>query len=553
MIRLPGILRALILLLLAAALLLPSFWRASPAAGRAVRIRSDGDLGRADSLLAGSPPAALTYESKQPPTGAELETLSAAAERAPLFVAAPAGVRLVEAAATARPLAGRAAAVSFRLRGPPGDSARVYLSDAGANVDSITIAADARGEAAGAFRVRPAAPGWREWRVTASWARRDSAVAAAGAWVDSAGPPRVLVRAGFPDWEAKFVTRALEESGAAVASSLPLGRGLAVAEGAGGAVTPARLAQLDAVVVLDGAPLAPAEVATLAEWASRGGGVLLAGDRAGAGGFGLVRGGGRAMPVEGTAIRWALPPELAPLPPDRVGGDAQPFGAPFAGTMVGASSPAGGVLALRPLGRGRAAALALTETWRWRMEAGRVAEHREFWRPLVDWLASSRPEVLSIDLADAAGPVSVRREVRVYDSRAPATSPVPPLIITRPGGAVDTLRLARDGSSPGVFRASFVPASQGLYTIAFAGERPRAAFRASRTAASSADAWARLSLLASRSGGRVLSADSLGAAINRLTAGGPSGRRGPSAALIFGVLLALGAAEWAIRRLNGRP
>ena len=550
--RLPAILRALVLALLAAALLLPSLWRASPAAGGAVRIRSAADLARPDSLLAGSPPAALTYESKQPPSAAELETLSAAAERAPLFVSAPAEVRLVEAAATARSLAGRAAAVSFRLRGPPGDSARVYLSDAGASVDSLTVAADARGEAAGAFRVRPAAPGWREWRVTARWARGDSAAGAAGAWVDSAGPPRVLVRAGFPDWEAKFVTRALEESGAAVASSLALGRGLAVAEGAGGAITPARLAQADAVVVLDGAPLAPAEAAALAEWAARGGGVLLAGDRAGVAGFGLVRGGDRVVSVDATTIRWALPPELAPLTTERVGGDAQPFGAPSAGTMVGASAPAGGVLALRPLGRGRAAALALTETWRWRMEAGRVAEHREFWRSLVDWLASSRPEPLSILLADASGPAGVRREVRVVDSRAQANAAVPPLVITRPGGAADTVPLARGGSSPGVFHGSFVPAAEGVYTLAFAGGPPRAAFRASAAAPSSADAWARLSLLASRSGGRILSADSLGGAVDRLTADGPAGPRAPSAALIFGVLLALGAAEWSIRRLSGR-
>jgi hypothetical protein len=552
MTRLPAILRALVLALLAAVLLLPSLWRATPAAGYAVRIREAADLTRPDSLLAGSPPAALTFEAKQPPTEAELETLAAAAERAPLFVAAPAGVRLVEAAATTRPLAGRAGAVSFRLRGATGDSARVYLSDAGANVDSVTVAADARGEAEGAFRVRPAAPGWREWRVTARWGRGDSASAAAGAWVDSAGAPRVLVRAGFPDWEAKFVVRALEESGAAVASSLALGRGLAVAEGAGGAITPARLAQVDAVVVLDGAPLAPAEAAALAEWASRGGGVLLAGDRVGAGGFGLARGGGRVASVEGTAIRWSLPPELAPLPLDRVGSEAQPFGAPFAGAVLAASAPGGGVLALRPLGRGRAAALALTETWRWRMEAGRVAEHREFWRSLVDWLASSRPDPLSIHLADATGPVGVRREVRVYDSRAQANGPPPPLVITRPGGAADTLRLARDGTSFGVFRASFVPAAEGLHTLAFAGEAPRAAFRATAAAPSSADAWARLSLLASRSGGRILPADSVGSAVERLTKSAPAGSRAPSAALVFAALLVLATAEWAIRRLSGR-
>jgi hypothetical protein len=374
----------------------------------------------------------------------------------------------------------------------------------------------------------------------------------AGAWVDSAGPTRVLLRAGFPDWEAKFVTRALEESGATVASSLSLGRGLAVAEGAGGAITPARLAQVDAVVVLDGAPLAPAEASALAEWAARGGGVLLAGDRAGAAGFGLVRGGTRVVPVDGATIRWAPPAELAPLPPDRTGGEAQPFGAPYAGTLVAASVPAGGVLALRPLGRGRAAALALTETWRWRMEGGRIAGHREFWRSLVDWLASARPEPLAIHLSDATGPVGARREVRVYDSRAQAGGPPPPLVITRPGGAADTLRLVRDPSSPSVFSASFVPAAAGLYTLAFAGQPPRAGFRASATAQPSADAWAHLSLLASRSGGRVLSPDSLGHAIDRFTASAPDGPRAPSAALVFGALLVLAAAEWAIRRLNGR-
>jgi hypothetical protein len=361
----------------------------------------------------------------------------------------------------------------------------------------------------------------------------------------------VLLRAGFPDWEAKFVTRALEESGATVATTLSLGRGLAVAEGAGGAISPARLAQADAVVVLDGAPLAPAEASVLAEWASRGGGVLLVGDRAGMAGFGLARGGTRVVAVDGAGIRWSLPAELAPLPSDRVGGEAQPFGAPYAGTMVAASAPAGGVLALRPLGRGRAAALALAETWRWRMEGGRIAEHREFWRSLVDWLASARSGPLSIHLADATGPVGVRREVRVYDSRAQADGPPPPLVVTRPGGAVDTLRLARDPSSPGTFSASFVPASEGLHTLAFSGQPPRAAFRASAAAMPSADAWARLSLLASRSGGRVLSPDSLGRALDRFTTDAPAGRA-PRAALVFGALLVLAAAEWAIRRLNGR-
>lgn len=550
MTRLPAILRAVLLALLAAALLLPSLWRPAAIAGRTVRIRAPSDLARSDSLLAGSAPAAITWESDRPPTAAQLETLAAASARAPLFVAAPRNARLVEAATTARPLVGRAAAVSFRLRGAAGDSARVFLADAGAVIDSLTVRGDSAGEAAGAFRVRPAAPGWRDWRVTARWARGDSASGVAGAWVDSAGPPRVIVRAGFPDWESKFVTRALEESGATVSASLALGRGLAVAEGGGGAITPARLAQADAVLVLDGAPLASAEAAALADWAARGGGVLLAGDRAGTAGFGLVRGGSQPGTVEGTTIRWSAPPELALLTLDRVGGDAQPFGAPLAGATLVASSPAGGVLALRPLGRGRAAALALAETWRWRMEAGRIAEHREFWRSLVDWLASARDEPLSIHVAAAWGPAGIRREITVFDTRADADQPVPPLVVTRPAGAADTLRLARDAADPRVLRGSFVPAAEGVYSFGFAGDRPRAGFRVASASPSPADGWARISMLASRSSGRVLPSDSLRAVTAR--SGGSETPRGPSAALVFGVLVVVGAAEWAIRRLSGR-
>lgn len=548
--RLPAVLRALVLALLALALALPSPWRPALVAGRVVRLGGAADLARSDALLAGPAPAATVYASAAPPSPGELETLAAAAERAPLFGVLPSSARLVDAATTARPLAGRAAAVSFRLHGAPGDSARVYLAEAGAAVDSVAVKADARGEAAGAFRVRPARAGWREWQVRAVWPRGDSAAASAGAWVDSAGPPRVLLRAGFPDWEAKFVARALEESGAKVEQGLALGRGLAVTEGAGSAMTPARLAGVDAVVVLDGAPLNGAEAAALAEWAARGGGVLLTGDRAGTAGFGLVRPGPRAAPVDGSAIRWTLPPELAPLPADRVAAAAQPFAAAVAGSTAGASAPAGELLALRPLGRGRAAALAIGETWRWRMEAGRVAEHREFWRALVDWLSSARPEPLAIQLADATGPAGVRRDVRVFDAREHTAAPVPPLILARPDRGSDTLRLTRDPASSNVLHASFVPAADGLYTLAFAGRPPRAAFRATRSGAS-ADGWARLALLASRSGGRMLPADSARAAIDRL-GGATSAGRGPGPWLIFAALLLFAAAEWAIRRLTGR-
>jgi hypothetical protein len=461
-------------------------------------------------------------------------------------------VRLVDATAPAHALAGRAAAVAFRVRGPAGERVRVRLDEAGATVDTLSLDVGRDGEAEGAFRVRPAAPGWREWSVRATWSRGDPTVATTGAWVDSAGALRVLVRAGLPDWESKFVTRALEESGATVDESLSLGRGLAVAQGGGSAITPERLARTDAVVVLDGAPLSPGEAAALAEWASRGGGVLLAGDRASVPGFGLVRPSEPVATVDGSTLSWSAPAEIAPLPPDRVSAAAQPLGTALPGTSMAANAPGGGVLALRPLGQGRAAALALTETWRWRMEAGRVAEHREFWRALVDWLSSSRPRPLAISVPEPSGVPGTRRDVRVYDSRSQAGAPVPPVVVTRPGGASDTLRLAGDASSPGLYRASFVPASPGVYTLGFAGQPPSAAFHAISPAGAPADAWARVALLAARSGGRALPADSLSSAVARIAGPGARIPPAPSAALVFALLLAAASAEWAIRRFTGR-
>jgi len=553
MTRLPAILRIIVLALLAGALALPSLWRPASVAGRVVRVRAAKDLANPEALLAGAPPAVVSYEAVTAPTPAELEALAAVAERAPVFAAAPPTARLVDASASPRMLAGRAAAVSFRVHGPAGDSARVYLSEAGAPVDSVTVRADDGGGASGAFRVRPAAEGWREWAVRAVWPRGDdSAVAAAGAWVDSAGAPRVLLRAGFPDWESKFVVRALEESGATVETSTALGRGLAVAEGGGGAISPARLARVDAVIVLDGAPLETGEAAALAEWASRGGGVLLQGDRAGAAGLGLVRPADAAGTVDGAAIRWSAPPEIAPLPADRVAAATRAFAAIGSGTAVAADAPGGPLLALRPLGAGRAAALGIGETWRWRMETGHVAEHREFWRSLVDWLSSARPQPLAIRVDRAAGAVGTRRDVRVYDARGQANAPVPALVVTRPGGRADTVRLSRDPAAPGVLRGSFVPATAGVHALALAGQAPSAAFRALPTSPADADAWARLSLLAARSGGRFIPRDSLGAVLNGLASSRPSAPRGPSATLVFALLLLVAGAEWAIRRLTGR-
>jgi hypothetical protein len=442
------------------------------------------------------------------------------------------------------PRAGRAAAIPFRLRAAPRAGVTVRLSDAAGALDSVRLRTDDGGRAAGAFRVRPARSGWREWTVEAADRR-----AAIGAWVDTAGAPRVLVRAGLPGWESRFLVRALEESGARVDVRFDLGRGMAVGQGGGDAIMPSRLAASDAVLVLDGAPLSAGEAALLASHAARGGGVLLAGDRAGAGAFGTVRGGSTVAPVDASTIRWSLPAELAPLPVDRIRITAVPFAGTGAATVLAASTPQGGLLALRPLGRGRAASLAITDTWRWRMEGGRIDEHREFWRGIVDWLASAPRDPITIRPAKSVGAPGVRQEVGVFaaDDATPPTA----LLVTRPGAPAETLRLAADPSRPGVLRAAFVPAAAGVYTLTVPGTSARAAFRADPSAEADA-AWSRLALLAHASGGEVVPRAELARAVAARISGTDAARLPLAWLLLVALVLAAGT-EWTIRRLAGRP
>ncbi|HEX8390919.1 MAG TPA: hypothetical protein VF665_01075 [Longimicrobium sp.] len=538
-------LRVLVLSLLVAALALP-VWRTRTGPLAPAWLGDAKALeGRSDSLLVGRAPPAIARASTDAPTARELELLAAASRRAPLYAALPRTPVSVGVQPPARALSGRAAAVGFRVRGAPGDSVRVRVADESGMLDSVSVRLDASGGASGAFRVRPPRAGWREWIVDAG-----GRTVRTGAWVDSAGAPRVLVRAGFPHWESKFVVRALEESGAIVETGFDLGRGQSVAAG-GGAATPDRLARTDAAVVLDATPVAEAERRALAEWASaRGGGVLLVGGQGAAGAFGLAA-DAQSRAVDGPAVAWTLPPELAALPADRVRSAAAVFGAVRPGTAVGATAGGGGVLALRPLGRGRAAALALTETWRWRMEAGRLAEHREFWRALVDWLASAPRDPLSIQLPEPVAPAGARRELIVY-AAPDAAGAVPALVVRGPDNHVDTLALAADPARPGVLRAAMVPADTGLYTVAFAGRATSAAFRATAGTGAAEDGWARLAMIAGSSGGRMLPADSLRGVVQRLApAGASEGSRLPLAALLFGAVLLAAAAEWAIRRLRG--
>ncbi|MBA2243486.1 MAG: hypothetical protein H0W11_00895 [Gemmatimonadetes bacterium] len=546
---LPAALRVLLLLLLVATLLLPQPSPPPTARGGAVvHLPTDArgvDSPLFDSLLVGTPPALVVRTSATAPTAGELEALAAVAARTPLLTALPAEPTLLRVSPPSRPRVQRAAAIPFRLRAAPGETVVVRLSDETGAVDSLRVVSGEDGTGAGAFRVRPTRAGWHEWSVAHGSRQRTT-----GAWVGEGEPPRVLVVAGPPGWETRFALRALEESGVEVELVQPLGRGLQVP----GAIstlptTPVALRRFDAVLLLAGASATTAQSRALDEYAARFGGGALE-----------VSSAGSAAEVDGSRIHWSLPAELAPLPALEIRSAAQPLGELPAAAVAGARGAGGEpLLALEAPGRGRIATLALTETWRWRMEAGQVAEHREFWRSLVDWLASGVREARVVAIAEPLAPTGLPVSVRVFatdvQGRPEDLSAPPRLTVTRPDGSSDTLALRPDPRRPGVLEAALVPAAEGLHSFALDGDPAGAALRAvAADAAAAPDPWARLALLVDASGGEMLPRDSLDAAVRRRSAAPPESAPDPRrrASLLFGALLALATAEWSIRRLTGR-
>lgn len=576
--RAPAVLRGLVLCSLVAALVLDS--RAESGEGREVLWLGPAHSSSGDSAGTHPPltrvltgervPALVVREAEEPPTPAELETLAAAAEVAPLAVALPAGPPPLRVEPLPELRAGRAASLAFSIRGAPGTDLPVRLLDESGVLDSMQVTIGARGVAEATFRIRPLHEGWREWRVETSTGQ-----AAAGGWVRPERPPRVLLASGPPSVEGRFIARALEESGAQVTVAISLGRELRVGEDAVRA-----LRDHDVVILMPGAELGDDGVGEVVEFiTARGGGVLDAGSGAVLRVAGIGAGWSEGEEVQGEEIDWRLPAELVGMPAVPVRGVAQRVVGfqPGAGTVAGAGvhDGAGGgaaadaavdapVLALRALGRGRIAALGVRESWRWRLEAGQVEAHREFWRSLVDWLAGGLRDSLLVRLpATMVAPgTTVELQVHVADGAT-----VPELALTRPDGEVELLDLApaRDGS--GALRATILPDRPGLHTIGLAAhdtspdataERVMVAFRASKSlvdgdAVPGLSPWASLAHLAERSGGVALPAPELEEWLERWRAEHPESRAGHGrpGALLFALIVAAAIGEWALRRLRG--
>ncbi len=150
------------------------------------------------------------------------------------------------------------------------------------------------------------------------------------------------------------------------------------------------------------------------------------------------------------------------------------------------------VLAHQRYGRGRAIALGVHNTWRWRMDASVALEdasHRVFWRQLLRWAASDPPDRIEVvagqgeqEVGEPAKiSVTVEDEAfqRVNGARALAR-------ITDPSGEVSELPLEWSVEEDGLYEASFVPKANGAHQVEVEiqgrggedAESARSAFRA---------------------------------------------------------------------------
>lgn len=497
------------------------------------RLSGDGDdVARLTELLiAAEAPEAIFRPPGDVPSETELALLAAAADRAPLTIGLPSGPLPVRVILPSAPRVGRFAAVRFAVPVSPGDTVVARLMGASGVVDSARVTAEPGRAAEGAFRVRPGVTGWTEWTIavgpSGSTATPTASAATAGAWVADAGPPRVLVVAGPPSWESRYVIRALERSGVDLGLVLHLGRDNVITAGGAAAAwsEPSSLARYDVVLLLAGAAVDPSALESLAAWTAGGRGVVASSEAIG--GLGL----GSLAPTAGEAIaastlEWTAPAEIVPLPPSDLDAAVRAFDSIPPVATAAAHTPDGRpFLVLAPLGRGRLVGLTPMESWRWVMDAGDDAAHRAFWRSLVDWAAAPA--------ADSLG-------VRVEPRRASVGATVDV------GSRAEGMELRRPGGSAEALASRFVATDTGTYEVRV-DTATVAAFRATPVdAAPPADLGrARLALLAASSGGAVLDGDELEAPPQ------PTPGSGHWRVLVFAVLVALALAEWAVRRLRG--
>lgn len=179
---------------------------------------------------------------------------------------------------------------------------------------------------------------------------------------------------------------------------------------------------------------------------------------------------GRAHPLmqlgadeAASEARWEQLPSLAAA---SAVGPARP-GAEVLATVAGPAGDPQPLVAVQRVGRGRTLAFTGEGAWRWRM--GLPSDDRTyetFWRQVVRWLAVQAPGRVHLDVGLLDTGMTGALVVRVVDDEyEPVAQAGVTIRVREPGGTTRSIAAVPDGREPGVYRATFLPASDGVHAF----------------------------------------------------------------------------------------
>jgi uncharacterized membrane protein len=435
-------------------------------------------------------------------------------------------------------------------------------------------------------------------------------------------PERVLYFEGEPRFEAKFLRRAVADDDrlqvtllqrTAEGKYLRLGVPDSLALLSGFPTSRAELFAYRAIVIgsVEASAFTAEQLRLLSDFvAVRGGGLLFLGGRRA-----FTEGGYRGTPLEevmpvvlegarGVAADDELKPavELAVRPtaagathaPLQLAGEEAASAArwaklppltavntvravrPGATVLLTGTAPNGGgsrvVMAWQRYGRGKAAALAVQDSWLWQMHATIAPEdqsHETFWRQTLRWLAADVPAAVELTASiDRPAPgEAIALHALVRDSLyAPVNGATVVAEVTAPSGARSEVPLEWGVTRDGEYRGSFTASESGVHALRVLrrdGGRELASAPTYVEAAPSREEYFAAGLreellrrLARETGGRYYTPETAGTLPEdlRYARGGVTVAERkelwdmPATFLLLGALL---AGEWAFRRRRG--
>jgi uncharacterized membrane protein len=256
-------------------------------------------------------------------------------------------------------------------------------------------------------------------------------------------------------------------------------------------------------------------------------------------------------------------------------------GASTIARVVDAKGQAHPALVVQRFGRGRTAALAIGDVWRWGMHD--PDSHRDMdkaWRQLARWLVADVPNrvELSVEPAPNESNGSMRIQVRVRDEKfqpldnAAVTLQVEPVLATEaPGLSTNAVRLQPEPASAeaGLYQAVYVPHLTGGYRASVSVTNSEGVQVGTAVAGWSTDLAAEefrsltpnvglLEAIAGRTGGKVIVARNLDQFARDLPHRAapvmePWTRPLWHTPAMFALAIALLASEWGLRRWKGLP